>query len=208
MSSGRAASASRPVPRWLAPSIVLGVVVLDQLTKVWVVAALSDGPLSIIGNDVELHLVRNSGGAFSLFTNATVVLALLAIVLSVVLSYARCSERDRLTVVALSMVLGGALGNLTDRLTRSPGFLRGEVVDYVQASARSRASTSPTPAITIGAILLVIAAFRELTPPPTEHRYEPNAGTAAWAAFRPTDERAERGSQPRPAETQIAADER
>ena len=76
----RAAPLARaPRPAWLAPSIVVGVVVLDQLTKSWVVASLSDAPLSIIGNDVELHLTRNSGGAFSLFTNATVVLALLAI---------------------------------------------------------------------------------------------------------------------------------
>src|ERR1700712_2186265 len=75
VSSGHAASGPRPVPRWLAPSIVVGVVLLDQLTKIWVVASLSDGPLSIIGTDVELHLVRNSGGAFSTFTTATVVLA-------------------------------------------------------------------------------------------------------------------------------------
>ena len=145
MSSGRAASASRPVPRWLAPAIVVGVVVLDQLTKVWVVASLSDGPLSIIGDDVELHLVRNSGGAFSLFTNATFVLALARDRRSASSSCASVQRsRDPLTVVALSLVLGGALGNLCDRIARSPGFLRGHVVDYVR-SARSRASTSPTP---------------------------------------------------------------
>jgi signal peptidase II len=159
VSSGRAAS-SRAVPRWLAPSIVLGVVVLDQLVKVWVVASLSDGPLSIIGNDVELRLTRNSGGAFSLFTNATVVLALLAIVLSIVLVRAVQRARDRLTVVALSMVLGGALGNLTDRLTRSPGFLRGEVVDYVRVGSFPSFNVADS-AITIGAILLIIAAFND-----------------------------------------------
>ncbi|MGZ4691015.1 MAG: signal peptidase II [Acidimicrobiia bacterium] len=166
MSSGRAASVSRPVPRWLAPSIVLGVVILDQLTKSWVVASLSDAPLSIIGSDVELHLTRNSGGAFSLFTNATVVLALLAIVLSVVLVRAVQRARDRLTVVALALVLGGALGNLTDRLVRSPGFLRGEVVDYVRVGSFPSFNVADS-CITIGAILLIIAAFRESTQTPT-----------------------------------------
>lgn len=160
MSSGRAASVSRPVPRWLAPTIVLGVVLLDQLAKVWVVASLSDGPLSIVGDDVELRSVRNSGGAFSLFTNATVVLAVLAIVLSIVIVRAVQRARDRLTVVALSLVLGGALGNLCDRVTRSPGFLRGEVVDYVKVGSFPLFNVADS-CITIGAILLVIAAFRE-----------------------------------------------
>jgi signal peptidase II len=162
VSCGRAASASRPVPRWLAPSIIVGVVLLDQLTKVWVVASLSDGPLSIIGTDVELHLVRNSGGAFSLFTNATIVLALLAIALSVVLVRSVQRARDRLTVVALSLVLAGALGNLLDRITRSPGFLRGEVVDFVHVGSFPSFNVADS-SITIGAILLVIAAFREST---------------------------------------------
>ena len=68
--------------------------------------------------------------------------------------------RDRLTVVALSLVLGGALGNLTDRIIRSPGFLRGEVVDFVHVGSFPSFNVADS-AITIGAILLVIAAFRE-----------------------------------------------
>ena len=168
MSSGRADSALRPVPRWLAPSIVLGVVLLDQLTKIWVVAALSDAPLSIIGTDVELHLTRNSGGAFSMFTNATFVLALLAIGLSIFLVRAVRHARDRLTVVALSLVLGGALGNLTDRVTRSPGFLRGEVVDFVRVGSFPSFNVADS-AITIGAILLIVATFRGTRTEPVNH---------------------------------------
>jgi signal peptidase II len=169
VSSGRADSAARPVPRWLAPSIVLGVVLLDQLTKIWVVASLSDAPLSIIGTDVELHLTRNSGGAFSLFTNATFVLALLAIGLTIFLVRAVRQARDRLSVIALSLVLGGALGNLTDRVLRSPGVLRGEVVDFVHVGAFPSFNAADS-AITIGAILLIIATFRETRIEPTnEH---------------------------------------
>jgi signal peptidase II len=159
VSSGRAASGSRPAPRWLAPTVVLGVVVLDQIAKVWVVAALSDAPLSIIGHDVELHITRNSGGAFSLFTNATILLALVAIVLSVVLVRAVRRAQDLLSVLALSLVLGGALGNLIDRIVRSPGFLRGEVVDYVRVGSFPSFNVADS-AITIGAIMLVILALR------------------------------------------------
>ena len=124
--------------------------------------------------------MRNSGGAFSLFTNATIVLALLAIVLSVVLVRAVQRARDRLTVVALSLVLGGALGNLLDRITRSPGFLRGEVVDFVHVGSFPSFNVADS-SITIGAILLVIAAFREPDPPD-----EP--GMSAATRPRPIDE--------------------
>lgn len=139
--------------------IVIGVVVLDQLTKVWVIAQLSDAPLPIVGDDVELRLTGNSGGAFGLFTNATIVLAVLAIVLSVVLARAVRRARDRWSVVALSLVLGGALGNLLDRLFRAPGFLRGEVVDYVRVGSFPSFNVADS-AITIGAILLIVIALR------------------------------------------------
>ena len=168
MSNGRADSASRPVARWVAPTIVVGALVLDQLTKSWVVATLSDGPLSIIGDDVEFRLTRNSGGAFSLFTDATVILALLATGLSIVLVRAVQRARDLLTVVSLSLVLGGALGNLTDRLTRSPGFLRGHVVDYVSVGSFPSFNVADS-CVTIGAILLIIAAVREPAQAPPEH---------------------------------------
>jgi signal peptidase II len=162
VSSGRAASpapATHPAPRWLAPTVVIGIVVLDQITKSWVVASLSDGPLSLIGDDVELRLTRNSGGAFSLFTNATVFLALMAIVLSLVLVRAVRRAQDLLSVLALSLVLGGALGNLVDRIFRSPGFLRGHVVDYVKVGSFPSFNVADS-AITIGAILLIIASLR------------------------------------------------
>jgi signal peptidase II len=171
VSSGPAASATRsPAPRWLAPTIVVGIVVLDQITKSWVVAALSDGPLSIVGDDIELRLTRNSGGAFSLFTNATVFLALMAIVLSLVLVRAVRRAQDLLSVLALSLVLGGALGNLIDRLARSPGFLRGHVVDYVSVGSFPSFNVADS-AITIGAILLIIAALRPVPAPDADDEH-------------------------------------
>ena len=135
-------------------AIVAAVVLLDQLTKTWAVASLADGPVSIIGTDVELALSRNTGGAFSLFQGMTPVLAVLAIVLVVFLVRAARQTDGIIAVVALALVLGGAIGNLADRIVRSPGFLRGAVVDFV------RVDTFPTfnvadSAITVGAILLV-----------------------------------------------------
>lgn len=157
--SERTASGTRRAPGWLAPAIVLGIVAADQLSKVWVVAALSDGPLSIIGDDIELNLTRNSGASFSLFAGATPVLAVLAVLLSVFLVRAVRRTRDLLTVVALSLVLGGALGNLCDRIFRAPGFLEGHVVDFVKVGSFPTFNVADS-AITIGAILLIVLSLR------------------------------------------------
>jgi len=62
-------------------AVAAAVVVLDQLTKVWAVSALSDGPVRVIGSVLEFRLTRNPGGAFSLLTNLTPVLAVLAVVM-------------------------------------------------------------------------------------------------------------------------------
>ena len=159
MSSG----AGKGPPRWLAPAIVLGILVADQITKSWVVSAFSDAPLSIVGNDVELRVIRNAGGAFSLFTNATFVLAVLALIMSVVLVRAVMQARDTWTVVALSLVLGGALGNLSDRIARSPGFLRGQVVDYVHIGPWPSFNVADA-AVSTGVVLLLVLTLRHREP--------------------------------------------
>ena len=134
--SGRAHSEPGSTPSTRRPLLILGLVVgvvlLDQITKAWAVASLSDGPLSIIGDRVELRLSRNPGGAFSILTGFTPLLAVLAAIVAIVLVRVAQRAKDPVMVVALSLVLGGALGNLCDRLFRAPGFLRGEVVDFVR----------------------------------------------------------------------------
>lgn len=116
-------------------------------------------PLQIVGHDIEFRMARNSGGAFSTFTNATVVLAVLAIGLSIWLVRTLRRSTDRWTIVALSLVLGGALGNLSDRIFRSPGFLRGHVVDFVKVGSFPSFNVADS-AITCGAILLILLSFR------------------------------------------------
>ncbi len=143
----------------LALAIVLGVVALDVLTKVWAVHELADAPVSIIGDTVDLRLARNTGGAFSLFQAFTPLLAVLAIVVAFFLVRAVRRADDTLLLVALSLVLGGALGNLVDRVFRSPGFMRGAVIDFVHVSKWPTFNVADS-AVTIGAILLVIWAFR------------------------------------------------
>lgn len=116
--------------------IAVAVLALDIVTKVVAVAQLEHRePVEILGGLVYLQLVRNPGAAFSFATGYTWVLTIVAIAVVVVI--VRVARRLRSTgwAVALGLVLGGALGNLTDRLFRSPGPLHGHVVDIVSLLA-------------------------------------------------------------------------
>ena len=143
----------------LATAIVLGVVVLDQLSKLWAVRDLADGPITVIGDDIGFALTRNTGSAFSLFQAFTPFLAVVAIVVAVILVRTVRRTRDTLMVVGLSLVLGGALGNLIDRLFRTPGFLKGAVVDFIHVGDFPTFNVADS-AITIGAVLIVVWAVR------------------------------------------------
>jgi signal peptidase II len=154
------ASSTRPRGRpLLATAIVLGVVVLDQLSKWWAVRELSDAPVWVLGDDVGFALVRNTGSAFSFFQAFTPFLAVIAIIVAVVLVRAVRRTRDTLMVVGLSLVLGGAIGNLIDRVARSPGFLEGAVVDFVHVGRFPTFNVADS-AITVGAIVIVVWAVR------------------------------------------------
>ncbi|MBA2389984.1 MAG: signal peptidase II [Geodermatophilaceae bacterium] len=112
--------------------VALAVLSLDVLSKVVVVATLSDRePLRLLGGALYLTEARNTGAAFSLAEGATVLFTVIALV--VVALIVRTAARIRSTgwAVALGLVLGGAAGNLIDRLLRSPGPFRGGVVDFL-----------------------------------------------------------------------------
>lgn len=155
----------------MAGAIVAGVVGLDQATKAWAEWRLDDGPVSILGSDIELSLSRNTGAAFSFFQGFTPLLAVLAVIITVVLVRAVRQADDRLTLVALSLVLGGALGNLTDRVFRSPGFLEGAVVDFVKVGSFPVFNLADS-AITIGTLLLVVTLLRPVREHPEQRTSE------------------------------------
>ena len=106
--------------------------VADQVSKAWAVRTLTDEPpRSLIGTVLQLDLIRNPGAAFSVGTGSTWVLTLIAVVVLVVI--VRTSRRLGSTgwAWALGLLLGGALGNLTDRIVREPGLGQGHVVDFI-----------------------------------------------------------------------------
>ena len=124
---GSTPSASRAVV--LFALVAAAAYSLDLLTKQLAVTRLADGDVAVAGDWFVLHLTRNPGAAFSTGTRYTVLLSCLAIVaVAVTLWFAR-RLRNLWWAVALGLLLGGVAGNLTDRLLREPGPMRGHVVD-------------------------------------------------------------------------------
>jgi len=117
--------------RSLALTVAVAVVVADQLTKWWALNALDDGPISLIGEFLVLKLVRNPGAAFNSLQGSGVLIAVLAIAVVLVLVRVSSSAEHRHEAVVFGLILGGAAGNLGDRIFRADGFLNGEVVDWV-----------------------------------------------------------------------------
>ncbi|WP_454049067.1 signal peptidase II [Cellulomonas sp. Marseille-Q8402] len=106
--------------------------VLDQVTKAWALAALDEGVRHpVLGDLLGIQLLFNPGAALGLATGTTWLLTIVAVVVVVVI--VRVSRRlgSRGWAVALGLLLGGALGNLTDRMIREPGVARGHVVDFI-----------------------------------------------------------------------------
>jgi signal peptidase II len=138
-----------------ALSIVVGVVLLDVLTKAWALRALADGPRWIVGTSVGFVLAFNSGSAFSIVRSGTPVLALIAVIATVVLIRTVARTDDRWLVVGLSLVLGGAIGNLGDRVFRAPSFLHGAVIDFVKLGPWPLFNVADA-AISIGAVTIIV----------------------------------------------------
>lgn len=105
----------------------------DVASKVAVVALLDeDSPVQVSGTGISLRLIRNPGAAFGLGVNVTALFT--AITVLVIVAILRTSRRLGSVPwsLTLGLLLGGALGNLTDRVTRSPGPLSGQVIDFVE----------------------------------------------------------------------------
>lgn len=112
--------------------LALAVVGVDQLTKAWALWALADGQrVDVLGGWLGLVLVRNPGAAFSFATGQTWVFTVVALVVCAVVLRASRRLASMWWTAALGLVLGGAVGNLVDRLTRSPGAFRGHVIDFI-----------------------------------------------------------------------------
>ena len=111
--------------------IALAVVVVDLLTKRWAAINLQDGPIVVIDDFLVLTYTENPGAAFGLFDGAGPWLGVAAIVVSTALIWSLRKRRPTVEVIAFGLIIGGALGNLIDRIFRGDGLLDGKVIDWV-----------------------------------------------------------------------------
>ncbi|MBZ5736825.1 signal peptidase II [Nocardioides mangrovi] len=127
---------TRPHPRRTRHLLVFALVAItayavDVVSKIVAVDRLTDRPdVQVVGDLLVLHLVRNPGAAFSTGTAYTEVFSIVAIVAVLVILYVSRRIGSLGWAFALGFLLAGVAGNLTDRLVREPGPLRGHVIDF------------------------------------------------------------------------------
>ncbi len=137
LSSTDPAATDRPVAptshRVVFVLVAVTAYAVDVVTKLLAVHRLSGrGPVDVVDGVLRFDLVRNPGAAFSTGTSYTLVLSVIAVIAAgVVIRFGR-RLGDRTWAVALGLLLAGVCGNLTDRVFRQPGVLRGHVVDFLE----------------------------------------------------------------------------
>lgn len=148
---------ARRLRRFLAVVALTGLAA-DQVTKALAVALLTPGePVPVVGELLQLVLLRNPGAAFSFATGATWIFTIIAVV--VVVAVLRVSRKlgSRAWALALGLLLAGATGNLVDRLVRAPGFARGHVVDFLALPHWPVFNVADSMICTAAALIVVLA---------------------------------------------------
>ena len=116
---------------WIGIGAAVAILVLDILTKGWAVSALSDGRDIHIFWTLHFALTHNEGMAFSTGTNIGPFIGMLAIVVIAILVATMRKQSNTMSLVATGCIVGGATGNVLDRVFRGTGFMNGAVVDFI-----------------------------------------------------------------------------
>ncbi len=133
------------------------IVVLDQLTKAWALSALDERDIDVVWT-LRFHLTRNSGMAFSRVEGLGPVIGIVALIVVAALLVSLRRQSGPAGTIAVGLVIGGAAGNVVDRLFRSPGWLRGEVIDFIDLQWWPIFNVADM-AISVGGLLLVFGSF-------------------------------------------------
>ncbi|WP_328496883.1 signal peptidase II [Streptomyces sp. NBC_00414] len=143
---------------------------LDLISKLIVVAKLEHHePIEIIGDWLRFEAIRNAGAAFGFGEAFTIIFTVIAAAVIVVIARLARKLYSLPWAIALGLLLGGALGNLTDRIFRAPGVLEGAVVDFI-APKHFAVFNLADSAIVCGGVLIVLLSFRGLDPDGTVHK--------------------------------------
>ncbi|WP_245682028.1 signal peptidase II [Actinomadura kijaniata] len=185
-------------------AVALAALAADVISKIIVVATLQDRePIRLLGGLLTLRETRNSGAAFSIGTGYTVVFTVIACGVVVAILRTARNLRSLPWAICLGLLLGGALGNLADRMLRAPAPLRGHVVDWIELPNWPVFNLADS-AIVCGGVLAVLLAARGLQIDGTrvsddkdDRSNEPDeAGQAGKTGKAGQAEGAESGSEP------------
>ncbi|MEO3823639.1 signal peptidase II [Actinomadura sp. B10D3] len=185
-------------------AVAVAALAADIVSKIIVVATLQDRePVRLLGGLLTLRETRNSGAAFSIGTGYTIVFTLIACGVVVAILRTARNLRSVPWAVCLGMLLGGAIGNLLDRLLRSPAPLKGHVVDWIQLPHWPVFNLADS-AIVCGGVLAVLLAARGLQVdgtrlPGKDEAVEPDAPEAPGAEVREPEVREPEAADPEPA---------
>ncbi|MFE4197286.1 signal peptidase II [Paenarthrobacter sp. NPDC056912] len=123
----------RPAMLWLFTGFAVFAYAFDQLTKLWVTSTMTEGErIPVLPPLLHWYYIRNSGAAFSIGENVTWIFTIVMAAVSVAILFQLRRLGSAWWALSLGLLLGGALGNLTDRLFREPSFAMGHVVDFIQ----------------------------------------------------------------------------
>ncbi|CAB4672386.1 unannotated protein [freshwater metagenome] len=140
-------------------SVAWSIWILDLATKAWAVSQLSHrDSVQVIGKFFQLTFVRNSGAAFSFATGATLLFSLFSICVLIAIIYFAPRLTSKGWAVVLGLVMGGILGNLSDRIFREPAFLRGRVIDWMQLPHWPIFNIADSAIVVASAISIVLSA--------------------------------------------------
>ncbi|MFI7008049.1 signal peptidase II [Streptomyces sp. NPDC050145] len=143
---------------------------LDLVSKLIVVAKLEHREsIQILGDWLQLEVIRNPGAAWGVGEAFTIIFTVIAAAVIVVIVRLARKLYSLPWAIALGLLLGGALGNLTDRIFRAPGVFEGAVVDFI-APKNYPVFNLADSAIVCGGILIVLLSFRGIDPDGTVHK--------------------------------------
>ena len=135
----------------------------DRITKAWAEASLAERPpIRLIPPVLQLRYTENSGGAFGIFGSQPWLFFAASLIVALIIVVSSFRQVSRATAIGLGLILGGAFGNLTDRIIRGPG-VAGKVVDFIEFPRVWPVFNVADASIVIGAIVLVLAGVRRRT---------------------------------------------
>ena len=161
--------ARQPSRLGLSLAIAAVVLVLDQWSKRWALNALRDGRSRHVFWFIDWNLTFNSGMAFSRAQGVGPYIGAVALIVIVVMLLSLRRSGGLASSIAVGLVVGGAIGNITDRLFRGPGWLKGSVIDFIDPRVWPIFNVADM-GVTIGGVLLVLTSMLQSRSAPVNNR--------------------------------------